>query len=88
MAFSDSSAYAIKITDPTGAPVRTLRRPVTPRPVTEAMRRAERQRPGGVLLSSLLYILSCQHGSYMGMSRDRAVAVPVITVWRLPTGIR
>lgn len=44
LAFSDSSAYAIKITDPTGAPVRTLRRPVTPRPVTEAMRRAERQR--------------------------------------------
>ena len=44
LAFSDSSAYAIKITDPSGARLRTLRRPVSPRPATEAMRRAERQR--------------------------------------------
>ena len=43
LAFSDSSAYAIKITDPSGARLRTLR-PVSPRPATEAMRRAERQR--------------------------------------------
>ena len=44
LAFSDSSAYAVKITDPSGVRLRTLRRPVSPRPVTEAMRRAERQR--------------------------------------------
>ncbi len=44
LAFSDSSAYAIKITDPSGARLRTLRRLVSPRPATEAMRRAERQR--------------------------------------------
>ena len=44
VAFSDSSAYAIKITDASGARLRTLRRPLSPRPATEAMRRAERQR--------------------------------------------
>ena len=44
LAFSDSSAYAVKITDPSGVRLRTLRRPVSPRPATEAMRRAERQR--------------------------------------------
>ena len=44
LAFSDSSAYAVKITDRTGSRLHTLRRPVTPRLATEAMRRAERQR--------------------------------------------
>ena len=44
LAFSDSSAYAVKITDPSGARLRTLRRPVSPRPATEAMRRAARER--------------------------------------------
>ena len=44
LAFSDSSAYAVKITDPSGARLRTLRRPLDPRPVNEAIRRAERQR--------------------------------------------
>ena len=44
LAFSDSSAYAVKITDPSGVRLRTLRRAVTPTPVTEAMKRAERQR--------------------------------------------
>ncbi len=44
LAFSDSSAYTVKITDPSGVRLRTLRRPFSPKPVTEAMRRAERQR--------------------------------------------
>ena len=52
MAFSDSSAYAIKITDPSGARLRTLRRPLSPRPASEAMRRAERQRRMGAFTVS------------------------------------
>ncbi|WP_419163986.1 hypothetical protein [Candidatus Palauibacter sp.] len=44
VAFSDSSAYAIKLTDPSGAVSRVLRRPIRPLPVTEAMRREERDR--------------------------------------------
>ncbi|WP_420637220.1 hypothetical protein [Candidatus Palauibacter sp.] len=44
VAFSDSSAYAIKLTDPSGAVSRVLRRPIRPLPVTEAMRREERER--------------------------------------------
>ena len=44
VAFSDSSAYAIKLTDPTGAVERVLRRPIRPLVVTEEMRRAERER--------------------------------------------
>ena len=41
--FSDSSAYALKLTDPSGAVSRILRRPIQPLPVTEEMRRAERE---------------------------------------------
>lgn len=44
VAFSDSSAYAIKLADPSGAVSRILRRPIRPLPVTEGMRRAERER--------------------------------------------
>ncbi|WP_425154315.1 hypothetical protein [Candidatus Palauibacter sp.] len=44
VAFSDSSAYAIKLTDPTGAVERVLRRPIRPLAVTEEMRSAERER--------------------------------------------
>ena len=44
IAFSDSSAYAIKLADPSGAVSRILRRPIRPVPVTEGMRRAERER--------------------------------------------
>jgi len=44
VAFSDSSAYAIKLTDVSGAVVRVLRRPIRPLPVTERMQRAERER--------------------------------------------
>ncbi|WP_419933794.1 hypothetical protein [Candidatus Palauibacter sp.] len=44
VAFSDSSAYAIKLTDASGAVSRVLRRPIRPLPVTEAMRREERER--------------------------------------------
>lgn len=44
VAFSDSSAYAIKLTDASGAVTRILRRPIRPLPVTERMQRAERER--------------------------------------------
>lgn len=44
VAFSDSSAYAIKITEPSGAVSRILRRPIRPLPATETLRRAERER--------------------------------------------
>lgn len=44
IAFSDSSAYAIKLTDRSGAISRILRRPMSPLPVSEAIRRAERER--------------------------------------------
>lgn len=44
VAFSDSSAYAIKITGSSGAVLRILRRPIRPLPATETLRRAERER--------------------------------------------
>lgn len=44
VAFSDSSAYAIKLTDPSGAVSRILRRPIQPLAVTESMQREERER--------------------------------------------
>ena len=44
IAFSDSSAYAIKVTDPSGAISRVLRRPFQPMRATAEMRRAERDR--------------------------------------------
>ncbi len=44
VAFSDSSAYAIKLTDQAGAVSRILRRPIRPRSVTEGIRQAERER--------------------------------------------
>ncbi|MDE2805158.1 MAG: hypothetical protein OXN18_08450 [Gemmatimonadota bacterium] len=44
VAFSDSSAYAIKLADASGAISRILRRPIRPLPVTERMQRAERER--------------------------------------------
>ena len=42
--FSDSSAYAIKVTDPSGDVSHVLRRPIRPMRVTEAMRSVERER--------------------------------------------
>lgn len=44
IAFSDSSAYAIKVADPSGGISRILRRPIPPMPATEEVRRAERER--------------------------------------------
>ncbi|MDE2664316.1 MAG: hypothetical protein OXI39_15120 [Gemmatimonadota bacterium] len=44
VAFSDSSAWAVKLTDPSGAISRTLRRPIRPLAVTEEMEREERER--------------------------------------------
>ena len=44
IAFSDSSGYVLKLTDPSGTVSRILRRPIRPLPVTEEMKRAERER--------------------------------------------
>ena len=44
VAFSDSSAYEIKLTEPSGRVSLILRRPIQPMPVTEEMRRVERER--------------------------------------------
>ena len=44
VAFSDSSDYAIKVTDASGEVSRILRRPIRPLPVTEQRKRAERER--------------------------------------------
>ncbi|WP_419164176.1 hypothetical protein [Candidatus Palauibacter sp.] len=44
VAFSDSSTYAIKLTNPTGAIEHILRRPIRPLAVTEEMRHAARER--------------------------------------------
>lgn len=42
--FSDSSAYAVKLTDASGSISRILGRPIRPLPVTERMKREERER--------------------------------------------
>ena len=42
--FSDSSAYALKVAGPQGGVSRILRRPFHPRPVTERMQEAEKER--------------------------------------------
>lgn len=42
--FSDSTAYAIKVTDPPGSVSHVIRRSIQPMPVTEEIRRAERER--------------------------------------------
>jgi hypothetical protein len=44
VAFSDSSAYAIKVAGAEGGVTRVLRRPFRPRPVTQAMMEAEKER--------------------------------------------
>jgi hypothetical protein len=44
LAFSDSSAYAIKLTDASGEVSRILRRPIQPLTATEEMKQAERER--------------------------------------------
>lgn len=44
VAFSDSSAYAIEIVNGEGEPTLVLRRPFEPRPVTERMKEAEKER--------------------------------------------
>jgi hypothetical protein len=44
IAYADTSTYAVKITDADGSLTRILRRPIAPRPVTEAMQKAEKER--------------------------------------------
>ncbi|MHB1191739.1 MAG: 6-bladed beta-propeller [Longimicrobiales bacterium] len=44
VAYSDSSAYAVKVVSPTGALQRVIRRPFSPRPVTAAIQEAEKAR--------------------------------------------
>jgi len=42
--FADTSTYTLKVAGPTGGVTRILRRPFAPRPVTERMREAEKER--------------------------------------------
>ncbi|MCG6957659.1 MAG: 6-bladed beta-propeller [Gemmatimonadetes bacterium] len=44
VAYADSSTYTVKVTDGSGALQRILRRPFTPKPVTESMQAAEKKR--------------------------------------------
>ena len=44
VAYSDSSAYAVKVVSSTGALQRVIRRPFAPRPVTAAIQEAEKER--------------------------------------------
>jgi hypothetical protein len=44
VAFADTTTYAVRVTDAAGAVQRVLRRPFSPRPVTEAMQEAEKER--------------------------------------------
>ncbi len=44
VAYSDSTAYVVKVVSPTGALQRVIRRPFSPRPVTAAIQEAEKER--------------------------------------------
>jgi hypothetical protein len=44
VAFADSTTWAVKIASPQGSVTRVLRRPFRPRPITERMQEAERER--------------------------------------------
>jgi len=44
VAYSDSSGYAVKVVSPSGVLERVIRRPFPPRPVTDAMKEAEKER--------------------------------------------
>lgn len=44
LAYTDTSTYAVKVTNPDGSLAKVLRRPFTPRPVTESIEKAERAR--------------------------------------------
>ncbi len=44
LAYADTSTWRVTVVDASGAPVRELRRPLEPRPVTERMRERERAR--------------------------------------------
>lgn len=44
VAYSDSSAYAVKVVSPAGVLQRVIRRPLAPRPVTDAMKETEKER--------------------------------------------
>ena len=60
IAFSDSSAYAIKVTGPSGRVLRVLRRPIDPEPATDRTRQAEKDR----------------ELAQLGLSRDPSGRVP------------
>ena len=60
IAFSDSSAFAIKITAPSGEVLRVLRRSIDPQPATDRARQAEKDR----------------ELARLGLSRDPAGRVP------------
>ncbi len=60
IAFSDSSASAIKVTGPSGEVLRVLRRPIDPEPATDRARQAEKDR----------------ELAQLGLSRDPSGRVP------------
>ena len=53
VAYSDSSAYRIKVTDPDGRLERILARPIFPKPLTDRILEAARQRERGLFESEL-----------------------------------
>ncbi len=74
VAFSDSSAYAIKVTGPSGEVRRILRRPIDPEPATDRVRQAEKDRelarlglsrdPGGRVPPEALALVGVFRASY------------------------
>lgn len=95
VAFSDSSAYAIKLTDRAGAVSRILRRPIRPRSVTEDIRQAERERrierlrnrPGSVTgnpgREDIAFMNAILEGQMRGVENMRFFSeVPVIAAVR------
>ncbi len=73
--FSDSSGYALKLTDPSGTVSRILRRPIQPLPVTDEMKRTERER--------LVEIRRSRRDTWFGTPTPEMVALvnDVKTAW-------
>ncbi len=85
IAFSDSSAYAIKVTGPSGEVLRVLRRLIDPEPATDLVRQAEKDRELGRL--GLMPDGFGPNGLVVFIEKDE-FEVPVIVVKRLPPGLR
>ncbi|MCY3700962.1 MAG: hypothetical protein OXH46_15190 [Gemmatimonadetes bacterium] len=75
IALSDSSGYALKLTDPSGTVSRILRRPLQPQPVTDEMKRSEREH--------LLEIRRSRRDTWFGTPTPEMIALvnEVKTAW-------